>query len=159
MNPSDAASDAPRTRNSAYGLCVGKRGVLLVRMGEGIFAGEWTVPGGQLEWGEHPADAVRREMFEETGLTAEVGPLLGVFSHAFRRTEERPYDSVHVIGLYYAVTRVEGRLRAEPGTQHHAEWTPLAAIRERQLSAILEFAAGIIESGVVETDDRSLVGE
>ncbi len=128
-------------------------------MGEGYFEGEWTVPGGQLEWGEHPEDAVRREMFEETGLTAEVGPLLGVFSHGFLRSEERPRDSVHVIGLYYAVTRVEGVLRAEPGTTDYAEWVPLAELRERTFSAILGGAAELIEAGVVETEDRSVVRE
>jgi 8-oxo-dGTP diphosphatase len=148
-------ADNPRTRNSAYGLCIGPRGVLLVRMGEGIFEGEWTVPGGQLLWGEHPEDAVRREVFEETGLVAEVGPLLGVFSHGFLRSEERPYDSVHVIGLYYAVTRLEGVLCDEPGTGHHAEWVPLAALRERRLSAILEGAAPFLESSTFQTQDQS----
>jgi ADP-ribose pyrophosphatase YjhB (NUDIX family) len=128
-------------------------------MGEGMFEGEWTVPGGQLNWGEHPEDAVRREMLEETGLTAEVGPLLGVFSHAFLRSEERPWDSVHVLGLFYAITRLEGTLRPEPGTGHHVEWIPLADLRHRQLSAILEGALPLLEAAGFETADRSLLPE
>lgn len=144
-----------RTRVSAYGLCVGPRGALLVRMGDGRFEGEWTVPGGQLEWGEHPEDAVRRELMEETGLTGEVGPLLGVFSHAFQRTPERPFDPVHVVGLFYAVTKVRGELQDEPGTPHHTQWVPLAELRARTLSAILGGAIDLLESGRVVTADES----
>ena len=157
MTDAFASPDNPRTRLSAYGLCVGPRGALLVRMGNGRFEGEWTVPGGQLDWGEHPEDAVRREVFEETGLTADVGPLLGVFSHAFMRSDERPFDSVHVVGLFYAVTRVEGQLRDEPGTDHHVEWVHVGQLRDRMLSAILAGAVEFLEAAGVRTDDHSHV--
>lgn len=36
-------------------------------------AGEWSMPGGRLEWGEQMMDCARREVKEETGL--EVGGL------------------------------------------------------------------------------------
>lgn len=147
--------ETPLTRVSAYGLCVGPRGALLVRMGAGRFEGEWTVPGGGLDWGEHPEDGVRREVFEETGLAAEVGPLLGVFSRGFHRSAERPFAPVHVVGLYYAVTRLEGVLRDEPGTDHRATWVPIREVRGLHFSAILEGAAEFLEAGVVQTDDRS----
>jgi ADP-ribose pyrophosphatase YjhB (NUDIX family) len=32
----------------------------------------WGMPGGSLEYGEHPEDAVVRELFEETGLNIEI---------------------------------------------------------------------------------------
>lgn len=149
--------ETSQTRVSAYGLCVGPRGALLVRMGAGRFEGEWTVPGGGLDWGEHPEDAVRREVFEETGLAAEVGPLLGVFSQPFHRSEDRPFPPVHVVGLYYAVTRVEGLLRDEPGTDHRAAWVPMHEVRGLHFSAILEGAAEFLEAGGIRTDDRSHV--
>ena len=157
MTTSVVIDDSPRTRISAYGLCVGHRGALLIRMGAGRFEGEWTVPGGRLEWGEHPEDAVCREVFEETGLRAEVGALLGVFSRAFHRTPERPFDPVHVVGLYYAVTRLDGVLRSEPGTDHHARWVPLESLSGLKFSAILEGAAGLLEAYALRTDDRSTI--
>jgi len=51
--------------------------LLLVRRGRPPSAGLWSVPGGKVEPGESEFDAVRREVFEETGLRVEVGPLAG----------------------------------------------------------------------------------
>jgi 8-oxo-dGTP diphosphatase len=40
-------------------------------------AGLWSIPGGRIEPGETDAEALVREMREETGLAVEAGPLLG----------------------------------------------------------------------------------
>ncbi len=40
-------------------------------------AGKWEFPGGKVEPGESPADALAREIFEELGLVIDVGELLG----------------------------------------------------------------------------------
>ena len=63
-----------RRRIAAYGLCRDDEGrVLLVRASErSANAGRWFLPGGGVEHGEHPADAVVREFAEETGLRVAV---------------------------------------------------------------------------------------
>jgi 8-oxo-dGTP diphosphatase len=43
--------------------------------------GLWEFPGGSVEFGERLADALRREIFEEYGMTIKVGPLLDVADH------------------------------------------------------------------------------
>jgi 8-oxo-dGTP pyrophosphatase MutT (NUDIX family) len=40
----------------------------------------WVLPGGSIDPGETPADAVVRETWEETNLRAEITALIGVFS-------------------------------------------------------------------------------
>lgn len=70
------------TRVAAYALCLDEAGrILLARLTyPEIAAGSWTLPGGGLDFGEMPTDAVLRELTEETGLTGEVESLAGVES-------------------------------------------------------------------------------
>ena len=63
-------------------LCVGAVVVdddrlLLIRRGHGPAAGEWSVPGGRVEAGETLAEAVVREVAEETGVEVVCEQMLG----------------------------------------------------------------------------------
>lgn len=51
--------------------------ILLIQRGHPPGEGLWSVPGGRVEPGETDADAVVREVREETGLAVTVGALLG----------------------------------------------------------------------------------
>lgn len=77
--------------------------ILLVKRGKEPAKGLWSVPGGRLEHGEYIADAVAREVKEETGLDVAVGELLGVF--------EVVGDTHYVILDHIATVRGEERLR------------------------------------------------
>jgi ADP-ribose pyrophosphatase YjhB (NUDIX family) len=50
--------------------------ILLVRRARAPQAGRWSVPGGHVEPGERPEDAVVRELAEETGLSGVCGPVV-----------------------------------------------------------------------------------
>src|ERR1700692_1498698 len=50
--------------------------ILLVRQGAGLKL--WTLPGGKVKRGESLVKALKREVYEETGLRVQIGSLLGV---------------------------------------------------------------------------------
>jgi len=52
--------------------------ILCVRANYG--ARGWTTPGGRLEVGESPPEALKREVLEETGLEVAPGQLIGVYA-------------------------------------------------------------------------------
>ena len=82
MNPYTTAK-TPKVTVDAW-IRDGKGRVLLVQRGRPPFVGRWGLPGGFCEWGETTEACCAREALEETGLTVEVGALLGVYSRPGR---------------------------------------------------------------------------
>jgi 8-oxo-dGTP diphosphatase len=76
-----------KLRVAAYAVVVESGQVLLPHWLEGPISG-WTLPGGGIDPGEDPADAVVREVEEETGYHVVVDELLGIDSLviAFKRS-------------------------------------------------------------------------
>jgi len=88
----------------AEGVCFDGRGrVLLGRRAFDPGAGLWDLPGGFLHEDEHPLDALRREIREETGLEIEPLEFLGFWLE--------PYDGRIVLCLAWAA-RATGEARA-----------------------------------------------
>lgn len=56
-------------------------GIVLIERKYDPFQGEWALPGGHVDPGETPRDAVVREAYEETDLDVEVDEMVGEFAH------------------------------------------------------------------------------
>ncbi len=91
-----------RQRVAAYAVIVRDERILLSRLAERISVQElWTLPGGGLDHGEDPRDAVLREIREETGLDAVVGEQARVYSahlpHARRDGRRSDYHALRIV--------------------------------------------------------------
>jgi 8-oxo-dGTP diphosphatase len=85
----------------AAGVLVENHKVLLTQRKKGShLAGAWEFPGGKVEAGEDPRDALVRELLEEIGIDVTVEDPIEVTFHA--------YPEKSVLLLFFAVTRREG---------------------------------------------------
>lgn len=82
--------------------------VLLVKRGQPPLAGEWSLPGGGVEVGETLVAAVQREVFEETGLIVDVGPIVEVLDRIHQDADGRV--EFHYVLIDYLCTSVGGSL-------------------------------------------------
>lgn len=126
-------------------LCVGAVAVLdgsllLVRRGHGPAAGEWSVPGGRVERGELLAEAVVREVREETGLECVCGSLVGWV--------ERIDDDHHFVIADFEATVLDDRTPVAGDDAAEAAWVPLEQVLELNLvDGLAEF---LHEHGVLD---------
>jgi 8-oxo-dGTP pyrophosphatase MutT (NUDIX family) len=86
----------------------GRGRLLLQRRSDG---GQWGLPGGSIEAGESVADAVRREVREETGLGVSVGRLVGIYSDPGLQIVRYPDGLVwHYVTVCFECAVQEGAL-------------------------------------------------
>lgn len=127
-------------RLSAYAVVRRDGEMLLTRISpRGHRPGAWTLPGGGVDHGEHPADAVRREVREETGLACEVGALLDVHDvHLTGRAPNGRIEDFHGVQLLFAATVADGEpvVQDGEGTTDAAAWVPLARIRSGEVEVL-----------------------
>jgi 8-oxo-dGTP diphosphatase len=103
-------------------VCVGAIAVsgdqlLLIRRGHGPAGGRWSIPGGRVEMGETTAEAVVRELAEETGLEA--------LCDEFVDWVERIGDGYHYVILDFRVTVLSADPPRAGDDAAEAMWVPL----------------------------------
>ena len=124
--------DPVRRPTPAVGVaCLRGREVLLIRRGNPPLAGQWSLPGGRIEWGERVADAAIRELREETGVEAELAGLIDVIDGVFTSRETGEVTR-HYMLVDYAARWISGERRAGDDAAD-AAFFPLDALNSLDL--------------------------
>jgi 8-oxo-dGTP diphosphatase len=114
------------------------RDVLLVKRGQKLGQGLWSLPGGKVEFGESAEAAARREVMEETGIAIEVKGLAGLY--------EIITGDIHYAIACYAALWESG----EPQAASDAAKARFVAIAEiSQLSLAPNTAKAIVAAGAL----------
>ncbi|MGH8794449.1 MAG: NUDIX domain-containing protein [Stackebrandtia sp.] len=125
-------------RIAAYGVVWDDQGRILLARGSSRAddPGWWFLPGGGVEHGEHPRDAVVREFAEETGLSVDV---------------DRPRDAISAItsknvhnnAVIFDVRINGGVLRPEQnGTTDHVQWVSPSEIEGQPMTPFVSAVLG-----------------
>jgi len=132
-----------KSSDEKYTDCVGVicfRGeeVLLIQRGTAPRKGEWSIPGGRIEAGESEAQAALRELYEETGIRAALGPKVATILAEFEGFHYRLHD--------YVAEWMSGDPRAGDDAAK-AEFTPPETIETLGMwpktEAVIETARGM----------------
>lgn len=126
-----------RVRIGAYAFAIDNGSILLAQVSSHdavLPHGHWTLPGGGLEWGEHPEAALHRELYEETGLTATIEGVLGVDSAVM-------HEELQSLWIVYEVTCTGMPQVIEvEGTVQDARWIPLDEVWDHPIVSLVVYA-------------------
>ncbi|MBI1758847.1 MAG: NUDIX domain-containing protein [Actinobacteria bacterium] len=108
----------------AYAVVERGEEVLLTRLSRSIHRGRWTLPGGGVDFGERPVDAVVREAYEESGMHIRVTELLEVDSELTRFERDGQPVEWHPVRVLYRAEATGGALGVVEvgGSTDDARW-------------------------------------
>ncbi len=104
-----------------------KNEVLMLRRSD---TEDWGVPGGSMELGETVEETARRELLEETNLTAHELQLFGVFSGPEQYFKYPNGDEVYNVSVVYLAGGVKGALKMNDGENSDPEYFDLERLPE-----------------------------
>jgi 8-oxo-dGTP diphosphatase len=117
--------------------------VVLVKRAHPPLQGEWNLPGGGVEVGETLADAIVREVREETGLDIEVGPIVEVLDRIHRAPDGRV--EYHYVLVDFLCRCRTIRAPASGTDAADAAWVKIADLSEYGVAAL---AIGVIHKAL-----------
>jgi ADP-ribose pyrophosphatase YjhB (NUDIX family) len=132
---------------ASYAVAVNDGQILLAHIAPGVpLEGHWTLPGGGIDWGEHPEAALVREVHEETGLLLDSFELAGIDSETLGEAAVRP--AVHAVRfIFRCATSGEPQVVEENGSVDDAAWIALDDLDEIPTVTIIKRALAITKTG------------
>lgn len=132
-----------KVRVGVYAACVRDGQLMLVhQISPGPAQDRWHLPGGGLDYGEHLADGVRRELREEAGCDVQVGDVIAADDNVYLAPDgvER-----HGIRLIFAADVVGEPVSPDNDEIDQVGWFPLDRLPSGS-TVTAELAARIVRA-------------
>ncbi|MCE9517513.1 NUDIX domain-containing protein, partial [Candidatus Nomurabacteria bacterium] len=92
-------------RIGVYGIFFNQGKILLIKKSRGPYKGKYDLPGGGIEYSEKIEDALKREIYEETGASMISCTFFNVNENYCKYiNNDNKILEIHQIGLYYLVS-------------------------------------------------------
>ncbi|MDF7671962.1 NUDIX hydrolase [Lactobacillus sp. ESL0701] len=93
-----------------YGIMQQQEKLIVIKKRGGPYTNRYDLPGGSLEDGEKLTDAIEREIYEETGLTALEMVQLGITSFRYPWDYQEWHFNQHLC-VFYQIKKWQGQLQ------------------------------------------------
>ena len=119
-------------RNGAYGIVIQGSKILLTKKKSGPYQGLWGLPGGAIEFGETPEEALKRELVEESSIEVSRVEFFTIATSTGNYQEEDISYGLHQVGIFYKILDWKNLPEAIPEEENY--WFELANIPEKELT-------------------------
>lgn len=127
----------------AYGLLINDGRILLINKVSGPYDNKLDLPGGTIEFGERPEDALKRELLEETGIDVLEDELIDTDSVFFDwQYQDDVIVKVHHIGIFYRILNYQNEIKKNIDIDTinddslGADWYNISDLKKDNLSSI-----------------------
>lgn len=110
---------------SVAGILISQGSILLLRRSQAPYRGHWDLPGGFVELGEDPDEAVRREFLEETGINVRSVGYVGAWCDQYASSLDVEEAKV-TLNLVFEVVSAADSTELTASEEGALGWWPLA---------------------------------
>lgn len=136
-------------RLATYAVIINDGHVLLSKLNRGQNIGKWNLPGGGVEHGEAPLQALSREIQEEAGLSFSETPQI-LTALSFHQQFPMPTGEIedfHMIGIIYLI-QASSRPTPKPGGDGESslgcEWFRIQDLKPDQIVSFVSDSLKLI---------------
>lgn len=97
----------------AYGLIIKNKQIVLIKKANGPYKGKLDLPGGTIEFGETPEQALMREIKEEVGIEIKKYSLFDGNSTVVTWRHNDIPEQLHHIGFFYKIESYDNKIKNE----------------------------------------------